>query len=116
MTNGTGDLKDETLAQLEALRSKLTSADWQMQMLSCSAAERGQNSDLLILLDARIAQLDDVQLTQIQKNIDTCQAELDDAIASVQEALTDIKDVGKVLAAASTLLNVVGQVVALVAR
>ena len=116
MANGTGDLKDKTLAQLEALRSKLTSANWQMQMLSRSAAEQGQNSDLLILLDARIAQLEDAQLTQIQKNIDACRAALDDAIAGVQEALTDIKDVGKVLAAASTLLKVVGQVVALVAR
>ena len=116
MANGTGDLKDQTLAQLEALRTKLTSADWQMQMMSCSAAEQGQNSDLLILLDARIAQLEDVQFAQIQKNIDACRDELSDAIAGVQNALTDIKDVGKVLAAASALLKVVGQVVALLAR
>lgn len=116
MANGTEDLKDETLAQLEALRSKLTSTDWQMQTMSSSAAEQGQNSDLLILLDARIAQLEDVQFAQIQKSIDACRAELNDAIAGVQNALTDIKDVGKVLAAASALLKVVGQVLAVVAR
>ena len=116
MANGTEDLKDQTLAQLEALRTKLTSPDWQMQMMSCSVAEQGQNSDLLILLDARIAQLEDAQLAQIQQNIDACRAELDDAIAGVQNALTDIKDAGKVLAAASALLKVVGQVLTMVAR
>lgn len=116
MANGTAELKEKTLAQLEALRSKLTSPDWQIQMTSESAAEQGQNSDLLILLDARIAQLDDVQFAQIQKSIDACRADLSDAIAGVQKALTDINDVSKVLAAASTLLKVVGQVVALVAR
>jgi aminopeptidase N len=113
--NGTEDLQCKTLAQLEALRAKLTSADWQIQMMNCSAAEQGQNANLLILLDARIAQLEDVQFAQIQRNIDACQAELNDAIVGVQNALTDMNDVGKVLAAASTLLNVVGQVVAVVA-
>jgi aminopeptidase N len=115
MGNGTEDLQGKTLAQLEALRAKLTSADWQIQMMNCSAAEQGQNSNLLILLDARIAQLEDVQFAQIQRNIDACQAELNDAIVGVQNALTDMNDVGKVLATASTLLNVVGQVVAVVA-
>ena len=70
MANDTEDLKDKTLAQLDALRTKLTSADWQTQVMSCSAAQQGQNADLLILLDARIAQLEDVQFAQIQKNID----------------------------------------------
>ena len=116
MVNGTEDLKDQTLAQLEALRSKLTSTDWQMQMMSSSAAEQGENSDLLILLDARIAQLEDVQLAQIQGSIDACGAELNEAIGGVQSALADIKDVGKVLAAASAFLKVVGQVLAVVAR
>jgi hypothetical protein len=116
MANGTAELKDKTLGQLEALRSKLTSPDWQIQMMSESAAEQGQNSDLLILLDARIAQLDNVQFTQIQKRIDACRAELDDAIAGVQKALTDIRDVSKVLAAANALLKVVGQVLTFVTR
>jgi hypothetical protein len=116
MANGTADLKDQTLAQLEAVRSKLTSADWQLQMMNESAAEQGQNSDLLILLDARIAQLDDVQLAQVAKGIDSRRAELNSAIAGVQAALTDIKDVSKVLAAASALLKVVGQVLSFVAR
>jgi hypothetical protein len=116
MTNGTADLKDQTLAQLEALRNRLTSTDWQMQMTNESAAEQGQNSDLLILLDARIAQLDNVQLAQIAKNIDSCRVALSDAISGVQEALTGIKDVSKVLAAASALLKVVGQVLSVVAR
>jgi aminopeptidase N len=115
MVDDTEDLKGKTLAQLEALRTKLTSADWQMQMMSCSAAEQGQNSNLLILLDARIAQLENVQFAQIQQNIDACQAELNDAIAGVQNALTDINDVGKVLATASALLTVVGQVLAVAA-
>ena len=115
MVNDTEDLKGKTLAQLEALRTKLTSAEWQMQMMNCSAAEQGQNSNLLILLDARIAQLENVQFAQIQQNIDACQAELNDAIAGVQNALTDINDVGKVLATASTLLTVVGQVLAVAA-
>jgi hypothetical protein len=116
MVDGIADLKDQTLAQLEALRSKLTSADWQMQMMHESAAAQGQNSDLLILLDARIAQLDDVQLAQIQKNIGSCRTELDNAIAGVQKALADIADVSKVLAAGSALLKVVGQVLSFVAR
>ena len=115
MANDTEDLKGKTLAQLEALRAKLTSADWQTQVMSCSAAQQGQNADLLILLDARIAQLEDVQFAQIQQNIDACQAELNDAIAGVQNALTDINDVGKVLATASALLTVVGQVLAVAA-
>ncbi len=116
MANSTPDLKDKTLAQLQALRSKLTSADWQIQMMDASAAEQGQNSDLRILLDARIAQLENVQLAQIQKSIDASQAPLNAAIAGIQSALTDIKDVGKVLATASELLKVVGQVLAAVAH
>ena len=115
MANDTEGLKGKTLAQLDALRTKLTSADWQTQVMSCSAAKQGRNADLLILLDERIAQLEDVQFAQIQKNIDACQAELNDAIAGVQNALTDVNDVGKVLAAASGLLTVVGQVVAVAA-
>lgn len=85
-------------------------------MMSESAAEQGQTSDLLILLDARIAQLDDVQLARIQKGVDACRNELNDAIAGVQKALSDISDVSKVLAAGSALLKVVGQVLSLVAR
>jgi hypothetical protein len=115
MANDTEDLKGKTLAQLDALRTKLTSADWQTRVMSCSAAQQGQNADLLILLDARIAQLENVQFAQIQKNIDACQAELNDAIAGVQNALTDINDVGQVLAAASGLLTVVGRVLAVAA-
>ena len=115
MANDTEGLKGKTLAQLDALRTKLASADWQTQVMSCSAAQQGQNADLLILLDARIAQLEDVQFAQIQQNIDACQAELNDAIAGVQNALTDINDVGKVLAATSGLLTVVGQVLAVAA-
>jgi hypothetical protein len=65
MANDTEDLKGKTLAQLEALRTKLTSADWQTQMMSCTASEQGQNADLLILLDARIAQLEDAQFAQM---------------------------------------------------
>jgi hypothetical protein len=115
MVNCTEDLKGKTLAQLEALRIQLTSADWQMRMMSCSVAEQGQNSNLLILLDARIAQLEDVQFAQIQRSIDACQVELNDAVSGVQNALSDVGDVGKVLAAASTLLTAVGQVLAVVA-
>jgi hypothetical protein len=77
---------------------------------------KDRNSDLRILLDARIAQLENVQLAQIQTNIDACRTPLNAAIAGVQGALTDIKDVGKVLAAASALLQVVGQVLAAVAH
>jgi hypothetical protein len=115
MVNCTEDLKGKTLAQLEALRIQLTSADWQMRMMSCSVAEQDQNSNLLILLDARIAQLEDVQFAQIQRSIDACQVELNDAVSGVQNALSDVGDVGKVLAAASTLLTAVGQVLAMVA-
>jgi hypothetical protein len=116
VANSTPDLKDRTLAQLQALRSKLTSADWQIQMMDASAAEQGQNSDLRILLDARIAQLENVQLALIQKSIDASQTPLNAAIAGVQGALTDIKDVAKVLAAADAFLKVVGQVLAAVAH
>lgn len=116
MANSTTDLKDKTLTQLQALRSKLASADWQIQMMDASAAEQGQNSDLRILLDARIAQLENAQFADIQKRIDARRAPLSDAIAGVQGALTDIKDVAKVLAATSALLKVVGQVLAAVAH
>jgi len=114
MVNDTEDLKGKTLAQLEALRTQLTSADWQLQMMSCSVTQQGQNSDLLILLDARIAQLENAQFAQIQRNIDARQVELNDAISGVQNAISDIGDVGQVLAAASALLTVVGQVLAVV--
>jgi molybdenum cofactor biosynthesis enzyme MoaA len=116
MTNGTAELKDKSLAQLEALRSRLTSPEWQIRIVGESAQEQGQNSDLLILLDARIAQLEDVQLAQIQKSIDACRAELNDAIAGVREALSDIEDLSKVLAAGNALLKVVGRILAVVAR
>lgn len=116
MANGTANLKDETLAQLEALRSTLTSDNWQIQMMTASADQKQQNSDLEILTDARIAQLEDVQLERIQEQIDANAAQLSDAIASMKDALGSIQDVGKVLAAASTLLTVVGKVIALMAR
>jgi hypothetical protein len=67
MANAFQDLKNKTLAQLEALRTTLASADWQIQMMSASPEQKQQNSDLRILADARIAQLEDVQLAEIQK-------------------------------------------------
>ena len=115
MTNGIQDLKDQTLAQLEALRSTLTSTDWQIRMMSASAEQKQQNSDVRILADARIAQLEDVQLDRIQAQIDANAAALNDAIAGVQDAASHLQDVGKVLAAATTLLKVVGKVFAAVA-
>ncbi|MGH6897004.1 MAG: hypothetical protein ACREJ5_10715 [Geminicoccaceae bacterium] len=115
MANGTQDLKDQTLAQLEALRTTLTSTEWQIQMMSASPEQKQQNSDVQILADARIAQLEDVQLADLQKQIDADAPELSDAIAVMQDALTHLQDVAKVLAAASTLLKVVGKVFASIA-
>ena len=115
MADASQDLKKKTLAQLEALRSTLTSADWQIQMMSASAEQKQQNSDLRILADARIAQLEDLQLDRIQEQIDANAAELNDAIASVQNAMSHLQDVTKVLAAATTLLKVVGKVLASIA-
>jgi hypothetical protein len=115
MANATQDLKDETLAQLEALRSTLTSDAWQIQMMSASAEQQQQNSDVRILASARIAQLEDVQFAQIQEQIDVNAPQLNDAIAGVQDALTNLQEVGKVLAAATTFLKVVGKVLAAIA-
>jgi hypothetical protein len=115
MVNATQNLKDETLAQLQALRSKLTSDAWQIQIMSASAEQQQQNSDLRILASARIAQLEDVQFAQIEEQIDANAPQLSDAIAGVQNALTDLQDVGKVLTAATTFLKVVGKVLAAVA-
>jgi hypothetical protein len=116
MVNGTGNLKDETLAQLEALRSALTSDDWQIQMMGADADQKQQSSDLEILADARIAQLEDAQLDRIQQQIDANAPQLNDAIAGMKDALGSIQDIGKVLTAAGTLLKVVGRIVALMAR
>ena len=116
MGNDISNLKDETLAQLQALRSTLTSDQWQIQMMSASAEQKQQNSDLQILADARIAQLEDVQLDRIEQQIDANAAQLSDAIAGLKDALGDIQDIGKVLSAATTLLKIVGKVVALMAR
>jgi uncharacterized Fe-S cluster-containing radical SAM superfamily enzyme len=116
MVNGSQNLKNETLAQLEALRSALTSDAWQIQMMSADADQKQQNSDLEILTDARIAQLEDAQLDRMQEQIDANAPELTDAIAGMKAALGSIHDVGKVLSAASTLLKVVGTVLALIAR
>jgi hypothetical protein len=115
MANATQDLKNATLAQLEALRSRLASADWQIQMMSASPEQKQENSDVRILADARIAQLEDLQLDRIQEQIDANAAALNDAIAGVQDALGDIQDVTKVLGAATTLLKVVGKVLAAIA-
>jgi hypothetical protein len=115
MANACDDLKNATLSQLEALRSTLASDDWQIKMMSASAEQKQENSDLRILADARIAQLEDVQLDRIQEQIDANAAALNDAIAGVQGALGDLQDVTKVLAAATTLLKVVGKVLAAIA-
>jgi uncharacterized Fe-S cluster-containing radical SAM superfamily enzyme len=116
MASDSANLKNDTLAQLEALRSTLTSDQWQIQMMSASAEQKQQNSDLQILADARIAQLEDVQLDRIETQIDANAAQLSDAIAGVKDALSDIQDIGKVLSAATTMLKIVGKVVALMAR
>jgi uncharacterized Fe-S cluster-containing radical SAM superfamily enzyme len=116
MASDSANLRDQTLAQLEALRSTLTSDQWQIQMMSASAEQKQQNSDLQILADARIAQLEDVQLDRIETQIDANAAQLSDAIAGVKDALSDIQEIGKVLSAATTMLKIVGKVVALMAR
>jgi hypothetical protein len=85
-------------------------------MMSADADQKQQNSDLEILADARIAQLEDAQFERIQDQIDANAAQLTNAIAGMKDALGSIQDVGKVLTAASTLLKVVGKVVALMAR
>ena len=115
MANDSQDLKDRTLAQLEALRTTLTSTEWQIRMMSASPEQKQQNSDVRILADARIAQLEDVQLAGIQKQIDADAPELSDAIAGVQDALGHLQDITKVLAAATALLKVVGKVLASIA-
>jgi hypothetical protein len=89
MASGSQDLKDKTLGQLEALRTALTSTDWEVEMMSASPEQKQQNSDVRILADARIAQLEDVQLAQIQDEIDADAATLSDAIDGVQDALSD---------------------------
>jgi hypothetical protein len=116
MTNDSPNLKDETLAELEALRGTLTSDGWQIRMMSADADQKQQNSDLEILTDARIAQLENAQLDKIQEQIDANSAALSSAISGVKDALGDVQDVGKVLSAATTLLKVVGRVIALMAR
>jgi hypothetical protein len=108
-------LKGETLTQLEALRGTLDSTGWQIRMMSASAEQKQQNSDVRILAAARIAQLEDVQLGRIQQQIDADAPALSEAIAGVQDALSDIQDVDKVLAAATSLLKVVGKVLASIA-
>lgn len=115
MADACQDLKNETLAQLEALRSTLASPEWQIRMMSAGAEQKQQNSDLRILTDARIAQLEDVQLDQIREQIDANAAELNDAIAGVREVIGDLQEVTKVLAAATTFLKVVGKVLAAIA-
>jgi hypothetical protein len=116
MANDSPNLKDETLAQLEALRSTLTSDSWEIQMMSADADQKQQNSDLEILTDARIAQLENAQLDRIQEQIDANSAELSSAIAGVKDALGDIQEVSKVLSAAATLLKVAGRMIALMAH
>jgi hypothetical protein len=116
MANETQNLKDETLAQLEALRSTLASDSWQIRMMSADADQKQQNSDLEILTDARIAQLENAQLERIQNQIDADAAQLSSAIAGMKDALSGIEEVGKVLSAASTLLKVAGRIMALMAR
>jgi hypothetical protein len=115
MADSTQELKDQTLAQLEALRSTLASSAWQIQMMSASLEQKQQSSDARILADARIAQLEDVQLDQIDERIDADAPALNDAIAGMQSALSDLQDAAKVLAAASALLTVVGRVLAAIA-
>jgi hypothetical protein len=115
MADSPQDLKDQTLAQLDALRSTLASADWQTRMLSASPEQKQQSSDAQILADARIAQLEDVQLGQIDQQIDADAPALNDAIAGMQRALGDLQDAAKVLVAASALLKVVGRVLTSVA-
>jgi hypothetical protein len=110
----TQDLRNQTLAQLEALRSTLASADWQIRMMGASAEQKQENSDVRILADARIAQLEDLQLDRIEAQIDANAAALNGAIAGVQDALGDLQDVPKVLAAATALLKVVGRVLAVI--
>jgi hypothetical protein len=84
-------------------------------MMSASAEQKQENSDARILADARIAQLEDLQLGRIEAQIDANAAALNDAIAGVQDALGDLQDVPKILAAATTFLKVVGKVLAAIA-
>jgi hypothetical protein len=78
-------------------------------------AEAAELGCAQILADARIAQLEDVQLGQIDQQIDADAPALNDAIAGMQRALGDLQDAAKVLVAASALLKVVGRVLTSVA-
>ena len=117
MGNDISNLKDETLAQLQALRSTLTSDQWQIQMMSASAEQKQQNSDLQNPrrrphrpARGRSARPDRAADRRERGR------KLSDAIAGLKDALGDIQDIGKVLSAATTLLKIVGKVVALMAR
>ena len=115
MSNGTDNLQDKTLAELQALRTTLTSTDWLIQMMSASAQQKQQNADLRILLDAKIAELENVQFAQISDQMTANQDALNDAIADMQDALGDIQDIEKVLVAANQILKVVVKVLLFVA-
>ena len=110
-----GELKDKTLAELQALRSKLSSISWLIRMFTASEQQKQEYADLRILLDARIAQLENAELAQIRDKMTANQSALNNAIADMQDALEDIEDVEKVLKAATQFLKVVGEVLSLVA-
>ena len=120
MTNGgpsdqtLQELQGKTLAQLQALRLTLTSTEWRIEMLTAGDQQRQEDSDLRILLDARIAQLENVQFAQIRDLMQANETELNQATDDMADALGDIKDVDKVLVAATTFLKIVRKVLVFV--
>lgn len=108
------DLYAQTLSALTSARSNMLSAAWQTAMASQTQAVRVAAANQLGSLESAINTLSNAALKDIANNMQANAAALTQSTQALNNALQDISRVQSVMAAVTSVINVVAQIVPLV--
>ena len=107
------EIQKMTLEQVRTTLLKMTAPEWELNLTGATDEEKAQsNKQLLQLQQARLA-LGNAVLSDIRDKLVDNEADLQQGIGDVSEALGNLEDVAQVLGTVSSLLTTVGKVVSL---
>ena len=110
----TTELYSQTLADLNAVRAKLLSPEWQAKLDDGSRQERLDSNHELIKVQSAISSMSNAALSQIAKAMCDQEVAITKATADLKIAFVHLDRVGDVLSAVGTVLTIVAKIVPLV--
>lgn len=105
-------LRNMTLEQLGALQILFGSARWRDRLANASLDLRHLAMELELVVEARFLKLQNLPLSRLAERLQSNSVPLTRATEQVADALDDIRDVGRVITAASELATITTRVIA----